>query len=444
MTVSRTICLGFMTVILIGTLLLMLPISTIDGQWNDLIVALFTSTSAVCVTGHIVVNTPDHFSFWGQLFILGLIQIGGLGYMTATTFLLILLGRRFGLRDRVAIQQSLDRNELQGVSGMVRSIIALTLIFEITGILLLLVAFLPDRSPGEALWSAIFHSVSAWNNAGFSVFSDNMVSYQSSWLVNLVVPGLVIFGGIGYEVILEIYLLLRDRLQRKAGRLVVSLGFKVAITTTAILLVMGTIAIFFAEKSNDDIFSTLPLKTQWLAAWFQSAATRTAGFNSIDVGGMSTTSLFIMIALMFIGGSPGGTAGGIKTTTLRVMTSCTKAILQGKEEVLLYERQLPISVILKAVGVVVGSVFTVIVMTALITFFDPEVDFIRVLFEVVSAFATVGLSTGITAGLSTASKLVLIATMYIGRVGVLLLMGSILGDPVPSSIRYPEENLLVG
>jgi trk system potassium uptake protein TrkH len=444
MTVSRTICLGFLTVILIGALLLMLPISTIDGRWNNFIVALFTSTSAVCVTGHIVVNTPEHFSFWGQLFILALIQIGGLGYMTATTFLLILLGRRFGLRDRVAIQQSLDRNELQGVAGMVRSIIALTLIFEISGILLLLVAFLPDRSFAEALWAAIFHSISAWNNAGFSVFSDNMVSYQSSWLVNLVIPGLVIFGGIGYEVIFESYLLLRDRLQGKPGRLVVSLGLKVAISTTIILLTIGTIAIFFAEGRNDATFNNLPLTTQWLAAWFQSAVTRTAGFNSIDIGGMSTTSLFIMIALMFVGGSPGGTAGGIKTTTLRVMTSCTKAILQGKEEVLLYERQLPISVILKAVGVLVGSVFTVIVMTTLITLFDPTMDFIRVLFEVVSAFGTVGLSAGITAELSTASKLVLIATMYIGRVGVLLLMGALLGDPVPSSVRYPEENLLVG
>lgn len=444
MTVSRTICLGFLTVISIGTLLLMLPISTIDGQWNDFIVALFTSTSAVCVTGHIVVNTPDHFSFWGQLFIAGLIQVGGLGYMTATTFLLILLGRRFGLRDRVAIQQALDRNELQGVAGMVRSIISITLIFEITGMLLLLVAFLPDRSPSEALWAAIFHSVSAWNNAGFSVFDNNLVEYQSSWLVNLVIPGLIIFGGIGYEVIFESYLLLRDRMQGKPGRLVVSLGFKVAISTTLILLSVGTIAIFFAERRNDDTFRSLPLQTQWLAAWFQSASTRTAGFNTIDIGSMSTTALFIMIALMFVGGSPGGTAGGIKTTTLRVLTRCTKAILQGKEEVLIYGRQLPTSVVLKAIGVLMGSIATVIVMTTAITLFDAEVDFIRVLFEVVSGFATVGLSTGITSGLSTASKLVLIATMYIGRVGVLLLMGAILGDPIPSSIRYPEENLLVG
>jgi trk system potassium uptake protein len=181
-----------------------------------------------------------------------------------------------------------------------------------------------------------------------------------------------------------------------------------------------------------------------MAAWFQAVVPRTAGFNSIDYGKMTTAGLFITIALMFIGGSPGGTSGGIKTTTVRVLTSCTKAILQGREEVLLYERQVPISLILKAVGVAVGSFTTVVVMTMLIALSDPQVSFIQILFEVVSAFATVGLSTGITAGLSVFAKLVLVATMYIGRVGVLLLMGAILGDPSPSAIRYPEENLLVG
>jgi trk system potassium uptake protein TrkH len=179
-------------------------------------------------------------------------------------------------------------------------------------------------------------------------------------------------------------------------------------------------------------------------AWFQSVTPRTAGFNTIDIGKMTTAGLFITIALMFIGASPGGTGGGIKTTTLRVLTSCTQSILQGKQEVLLYERKIAISLILKAVGVLVGSVGTVILSTVLIALTDPNLDFIQILFEVVSAFATVGLSTGITGTVSTAAKLVLIATMYIGRVGILLLMSAILGDPRPSRIHYPEENLLVG
>jgi trk system potassium uptake protein len=444
MTVSRTICLGFLAVIAFGTFLLMLPFSTSSGQWNDPLVALFTATSAVCVTGHIVVDTATYFSTWGHIFIVALIQIGGLGYMTATTFLLILLGRRFGLRDKIALQQALDRTGMQGGAEVIRSIIATTAIFEITGIFLLLIEFAPEHGLDRGLWLATFHSISAWNNAGFSLFSDNLVGYQSSIIVNLVIPGLIIFGGIGYEVLFEMFLCLRGRLFRSTERLVLSLNFKVAVSTTLILLVLGTIAIFLTEIRNPGTLAPLDLRTQILAAWFQAVVPRTAGFNSIDIGKMTTAGLFITIALMLIGGSPGGTAGGIKTTTLRVLTSSTKAILQGKEEVLLYERQLPVSVILKSIGVAVGSLATVSILTVLIAFSDPQVNFIQILFEVVSGFCTVGLSTGITAGLSSFAKLVLIASMYIGRVGVLLFIGAIVGDPTPSVVRCPEENLLVG
>jgi trk system potassium uptake protein TrkH len=446
MTVSRTICLGFLTVIAIGTLLLALPFSMNEGGWNwdHLLVALFTATSAVCVTGHIVVDTGTYFSSLGQFFIVALIQIGGLGYMTATTFLLLLIGRRFGLRDKIAVQQALDRSEMQGTAQVIRSIIATTMIFELTGIFLLMIVFTPAHGLGRALWLAIFHSISAWNNAGFSLFPDSLVGYQASPLLNLVISGLIIFGGMGYEVIFEMFLWLRDRLLRRPGRLVFSLNFKVAVSTTIILLVAGTIAFFLVEVRNPKTLGSMPLSTQLLAAWFQSVTPRTAGFNTIDISQMTTAGLFITIALMLIGGSPGGTAGGIKTTTLRVLTSCTKAILQGKEDVALYERQIPLSLILKAVGVAVGSLATVLVMTTLVALSDPELDFIRILFEVVSSFATVGLSTGITAELSTVAKLVLVAAMYIGRVGVLLLMGALLGDPRPSAVHYPEENLLVG
>jgi trk system potassium uptake protein TrkH len=444
MTVSRTICLGFLAVIAVGTLLLMLPFATSSGAWNDPIVALFTSTSAVCVTGHIVVDTGTYFSTWGHIVIAALVQIGGLGYMTATTFLLLLLGRRFGLRDKIALQQSLDRQGMHGVTDVIRSIIATTLIFEITGIFLLLLAFVPDHGLARGLWLAAFHSITAWNNAGFSLFSDNLIGYQSSVLVNLVIPGLIIFGGIGYEVIFEFYLWLRDNRFRLPKWSFFSLNFRVAVSTTLILLMAGTIALLFTEQHNPGTLAPMNLQTQLLSAWFQAVSPRTAGFNTIDIGKMTTAGLFITIGLMFIGGSPGSTAGGIKTTTLRVLTSSTRAILQGKEAVLLYDRQLPISVILKAIGVTVGSFATVCIMTTLIALSDPQVDFIEILFEVMSAFCTVGLSTGITAGLTSFAKLILVATMYIGRVGVLLLIGAIVGDPQPSVIRYPEENLLVG
>ncbi|MBC7972420.1 MAG: ATPase [Verrucomicrobia bacterium] len=446
MTVSRTICLGFLAVITVGTLLLALPFSANQNTWSweHLLIALFTATSAVCVTGHIVVDTGTYFSPFGQFLILALIQVGGLGYMTATTFLLLLVGRRFGLRDKIAVQQALDRSEMQGGAQVIRSIIATTMIFEITGIFLLVVVFTPAHGLTRALWLATFHSVSAWNNAGFSLFPDNLMGYQASPLLNLVISGLIIFGGIGYEAIFEMHLWLRDRLFPRPERLVLSLNFKVAMSTTLILLVVGTLAFFLVEVRNPNTLGSMPLSTQVLAAWFQSVTPRTAGFNTIDLSKMTTAGLFITIAFMLIGGSPGGTAGGIKTTTLRVLTSCTKAILQGKEAVILYGRQIPLSLILKAVGVAVGSLATVLVMTILVSLSDPELDFIRILFEVVSAFATVGLSTGITAGLSTFAKLVLVATMYIGRVGVLLAMGALLGDPIPSVVHYPEENLLVG
>jgi trk system potassium uptake protein len=444
MTIARTICLGFLALIAVGTILLTLPISSSAGTWNDPLVALFTTTSAACVTGHIVVDTGTYFSFWGQLFILMLVQIGGLGYMTTTTLLILLVGYRFQLRHKRGIQEELSRPGLQNSAQLIRSIIATVIIFEITGIFLLLPVFASDYGLSYGLWLSIFHSVSAWNNAGFSLFKDNLIGYQSSFVVSMTISLLIIFGGIGYQVIIEAYLWARDRVCKDPKRINFSLNFKVATSTTLALLIFGTVAFLLTELHNPETLGSLDWNNKLLAAWFQAVVPRTAGFNSLDYSKMTTAALFLTIGLMFIGGSPGGTAGGIKTTTLRVLTSCTRSILQGKEDVHLYERQVAFNLVLKAVAVLLGSATTVIISTILITLTDPEVDFIRILLEVVSAFATVGLSTGITAGLSAGAKLVLIATMYIGRVGVLLLMTAILGDPRPSRLNYPEENLLVG
>ncbi|MBF2015755.1 MAG: ATPase [Rivularia sp. T60_A2020_040] len=444
MTVSQKICIGFLAVIFVGTILLIMPFSTTTGTWNDPIVALFTATSAVCVTGLAVVDTGTDFSFWGQLCILLLAQVGGLGYMTFTTFLIMLTGRRFNLRHKIAIQQSLDRREMQGSGQIIRSIIATTLFFEITGIFFLLLVFVPDFGWNKGMWLAIFHSVSAWNNAGFSLFSNNLIDYNSSAILVLTISSLIIFGGIGYQVILEMFFWLSSRFRKTPRHIVLSLDYKVATSTTIFLLILGTIAFFFVEIKNPKTVEYFNFRSQLLAALFQSVTTRTAGFNSIDIGSMTTTGLFITIAFMFIGASPGGTGGGMKTTTLRVFSSSTKSILQGKEEVLLYERRIAVSLILKAVGVVVGSVTAVIISTILISITDPKFDFIQIFFEVVSAYATVGLSTGITSDISIWGKLILIITMYTGRVGVLLLMSAVLGDPKPTRVHYPEEDLLVG
>lgn len=444
MTVSRTICLGFLILIGLGTLLLWLPWATADGSWNSPLVALFTATSAVCVTGLIVVDTGSYFSGFGQGVILALIQVGGLGYMTATTVLLLLLGRRLGLRDRLAIQQSMDTAELAGARSLVISIIAMTLVFEIGGILGFAVVFLDEFDPAAGLWLSIFHSISAFNNAGFSLFPTSLVAYQHSAWINLIVSLLVIGGGIGYQVIMEAVMWTRHRVLRRRGRSGFTLHFKIVTSTTVALLVLGTLAFVATEFNNPATLATATPPQKLLMAWFQSVIARTAGFNSIDIGAMKNSSLFIMIALMFIGASPGSTGGGVKTTTLRILLVCTRMVLQGKDEVLCYQRQIPASRVLKAIGVVVGSALTVVTVTMMISVSNPDLTFIDILFESVSAFATVGLSTGITPELSDFSKGVIIATMYIGRVGVLLFMAALLGDPKPSAVQYPEEDLLVG
>ncbi|WP_448563672.1 TrkH family potassium uptake protein [Trichothermofontia sp.] len=444
MTPARTICLGFLAVISVGTLLLCLPIAHAHGGWGNPLVALFTATSAVCVTGLSVVDVSSYYSFWGQLFIIALVQVGGLGYMTSTTVLLLLVGRRFSLRDRITLQQSLDLPAIAGGPQLVRSIIATTLLFELTGTFALLPTFVHDFGRRQGIWLAIFHSISAFNNAGFSLFPDSLVRYHSSLSVNSVVAILIIFGGIGYQVIMEMYLWLRDRLLRSRTFYVPSLHFRVVTTTTLTLLIAGFFALLFTELRNDATLGSMPLATAILGVFFQSVTTRTAGFNTIDIGQMTIASLFVMIVLMFIGASPGGTGGGIKTTTARVLFSCTEAALRSREEVVCYQREIPMQLIIKAVGIVVGSVTVVILATTFIAFSNPDLDFVQIFFEVVSGFATVGLSTGITAKLSIFGQIVLIAIMYIGRVGVLMLMSAFRTEPKPSAVNYPEANLFVG
>lgn len=430
--------------IAIGSILLFLPIATASGQWNDPIVALFTATSAVCVTGLIVVDTGSYYSSLGQFILLLLIQVGGLGYMTATTVLILVLKRRLGLKDRLAVQQSLDTQGLSEARSLIISIIGMTLLIELTGAFCLIPTMTRDYDAAFGLWSSIFHSVSAFNNAGFSLFEDSLVQYARSTWVTLVITALVIFGGIGYQVIMEAFIWGRDRLQGRSERIGFSLNFKIVILTSMVLLIIGTVAFLSIEYSNPLTLGRFAFSDKLTAAWFQSVITRTAGFNSIDINAMHEASLFLMIALMFIGASPGSTGGGIKTTTISILFVCTRTVLRGYDEVLVYRREIPPIRILKAVSVVVGSGITVVCVTVALALFNPEFSFIRLFFEAVSAFATVGLSTGITADLSIPSQLVIIATMYVGRVGVLLFMAALVGDHSPSMVKYPEEDLLVG
>ena len=444
MTVSRTIGLGFLAVIALGTILLILPFSLSARTWGNPLTALFTSTSAVCVTGLSVVDVGKFYSFWGQFIIVLLVQVGGLGYMTVTTFLLLLLGRKFRLKDKLALQQSLDASGIAGAVPLLKSIVATTALFEITGVFLLLLVFVPDLGWSQGLWFAIFHSVNAFNNAGFGLLSDNFIRYVHSPILNFIITFLIIWGGMGYQVIQELYLWIGNRLSKYPLRRDFSVHFRVVPSTTIFLLILGTVLLFFTEHRNPGTLAPLNFPDQVMAAWFQSVTTRTAGFNTINNGELTVAGLFVTIILMFIGASPGGTGGGIKTTTVRILANSTRSALQGREEVICYKRQIPLPLILKAIGVLFGSFMVICISAILISLSQPNIDFDSILFEVVSAFATVGLSTGITASLTPLSQLIIITTMYVGRVGVILLMSAILGDPKPTSIDYPEQNLLVG
>ena len=456
MGVPRTICLGFLAMITVGTLLLVLPLSVADPlsavnapeEYNLLlawVIALFTATSAVCVTGLSVVDVSQYYNGFGQLIVLLLAQIGGLGYMTATTFLILLLGRRFCLKDKMAIQQTMDTPGMAGAKQLIQSIISLTLIFELTGAFLLMLAWVPEMGLGKGIWFSIFHSVSAFNNAGFSLFPDSLVGYAQSPVVMFAISLMIIAGGIGYQVIMEGFLALREFFKKGPGKFWVSLQFKVVTSSTLVLLIGGAIAFLVTEYNNPN---TLGAETGFvpklMLAWFQSVTTRTAGFNSLDIGAMTTAGLFLTIAFMFVGASPGGTGGGVKTTTMRVLVDCTRAVLRGKEEVICYNRRLPTELILKAVAVVFGSMMSVILCTVLLSWAEPNLPFIALFFEAVSAYATVGISMGITGILSLPSKLLVILTMYAGRVGILLLISALISESKPSSIRYPEDDLLVG
>jgi trk system potassium uptake protein TrkH len=347
----------------------------------------------------------------------------------------------------------------------VRSIIATTLIFELTGAIGMFWVFLnPDNLPTDiakfptfvqlgdytplkAAWLALFYSVSAFNNAGFGLFADNLGSYTRSLPISILITLLILFGGIGYQAIMETFLWVQRQWAGQPRKFGFSLNFKVVMITTVGLLLVGTVGFWLIEAQNPATMKFLDPRSQLLAAWFQAVTPRTAGFNTIDISKMTVTGLFLTIILMFIGASPGSTGGGIKTTTFYVLLKTMQTVLRGKESVISYQRQIPPVLVFKAAAVVMGSAGIVILSTILLTLTDADLaeqNFVGVFFEAVSAFATVGLSQVGSANFSPAGHYIIILTMYIGRVGVLMLMGALLGDPKQSFVKYPEENMLVG
>ena len=421
---GRLIALGFALVILIGAGLLLLPVSVRPDAEVSFIDALFTSTSAVCVTGLIAIDTADHFTFFGQAVLAGLIQIGGLGVSSVGVGLILAAGGRVGFKERLLVKDALNVDSVAGMVRLVKAVLLMTLCFEGAGVVLSFITFIQDYPFGQALWISIFHSVAAFNNSGFDILGGlrNLIPYQTDILLNLTTCGLIIFGGLGFLVILDIN---RCRSFRK-----LTLHSKVVLTTTGVLLLIGTLLL----KATEEI--------SWLGAFFHSVSARTAGFSTYSIGSFTNAGLFVLIILMFIGASPGSTGGGIKTTTFFALMQEARTVF-SKRLPGAFHRTLPQEMLRKSSVIALLSALVVFIGTFLLCVLEPEYDFIQLLFEVVSAFGTVGLSTGITPDLSVAGKLVIILTMYTGRLGAFTLLSVWINRPEPS-VRYTEEQIMIG
>jgi len=447
----KIVAVSFLAAVVIGTILLSLPFATIAPGSMPVINALFTSTSAVCVTGLTVVDTGRYFSIFGQIVILVLLQVGGLGIMTLSTFFLLLLGKRLQMKDLFVIEGTLDREMIYGVKGLVKYILLITFGFELIG-----AGFLSWRFTaclhypvGKAVYYAIFHSVSAFCNAGFSLYSDSLTRFRGDWITILVITILIVCGGLGFMVLFNLNTYKfwkRNKLIH--GRL--KFQTKIIIFTTVSLITFGFLSILFLEW-NKALFA-LGIKEKLFSALFQSVSPRTAGFNVISMANMSLAVLFLTMFLMFIGASPGSTGGGIKTSTFMVIFANTHSIIKGETEVHLFNRTIPKRVIQEAISVVGISLSLIFIFTMGLLISEGykwgigpvRAGFMKILFEVTSAFSNVGLSMGITSSLSNLGKLIIIITMFIGRISPLA-MALIVGRraAVPA-VGYPVETLMVG
>jgi trk system potassium uptake protein TrkH len=444
-TPSRIPVTGFLFIILTGTLLLKLPWATYPDllSWTD---AFFTATSATCVTGLVVLDTAETFTPLGRGIVLMLIQIGGVGTMTLSTLILMAAGRRPGIRDRNLLQDTFTHGTDKSPARIVSDVLRLTLVVEALGALGLFIRFLWDMPPSEALGHAVFHSISAFCNAGFALFPDSLVAYRQDKAVNLIVAALIITGGFGFLAIAEI----RDQIRTRPQRLSrLSLHTRLVLSVTLILLFSGTLLFFLMESRNT--LSSMGPGQSLMASFFQSATLRTAGFNTLPFEQMTSVTLFACLVFMFIGGSPGSCAGGVKTTTAATLFLLGLARLQGRERPQIFYRSIPEASITRAMSVFLLSLFVIglAIMGLLITeshaLPHPESKglFLEIAFEATSAFATVGLSTGLTPSLSVAGKWIVIFLMFTGRVGPLVLAVAI-SRKSGSRFRYAEEPIMIG
>lgn len=445
---ATTLTLFFAVSIFAGAALLATPLAS-RGPAMSFVDALFTATSAQCVTGLTVVDTGTSFSLFGQLVILALIQLGGLGITTFSVYLFVYLRTGVGLRDRWILHETLLHTPVRSLKELVQAVIHLTLLIEGVGVALLAVVFVPRFGWGQGLYFAVFHSVSAFCNAGFALFSDNLIGFRSDPLVNLTIMVLIILGGLGFLVIKELLDIRRRASARRRWRM--SLHSKLVLVTTVLLIVVGWLAIFAMESGNGT-FRQVPLGESLWVSLFQSVTTRTAGFNSIDLNSLGVPTIFLMIVLMFIGASPGSTGGGVKTTSLAVFVAALHSRLKGYRVTSVFKRTIPEETVSKT--------FTLFLLAALwigaMTFFVLVAEvtgsaggqthgvFLDYLFEVVSAFGTVGLSLGVTPKLTVTGKLLITLLMFVGRIGLLTFAFVVVRQARRDGTLYAEENIMIG
>lgn len=439
LTRTQIISLGFFIVITLGTLLLMLPVSSASGDATPFLDSLFTATSATCVTGLVTVDTATHWSLFGKCVILIMIQLGGLGFMTIATFFFIIVNKRIGLRNRELLSESISTLELGGILKLAKRIIAVTAAAEITGAVLLALRFCPQFGLKRGIFMSVFHSVSAFCNAGFDLLGGiekfgSFVPYSADALVNITLMLLIVIGGLGFLVWDD---MLRHGVRIKKYRL----HSKIVLTATGVLLLFGAVVLFFTEKHA--ACAGMGIGERILTALFGSVTARTAGFNTIDIAAMSDGGKLTTIMLMFVGGSPGSTAGGIKTTTVFTLLIFTFSYIRGNRSFGLYGRRLEDGALDRAATVFFTNLLLMLTATLIIVSFDslPLVD---TLFETTSAVATVGMSTGITRELSSASRVVIILLMFLGRVGSLSFAGALAERREPPRIVDPVEKIIIG
>ena len=449
LSTTQVIMLGFLALILIGALLLMLPVCSSEGTFTPFLTSLFTATTCVCVTGLVVVDTYAYWSTVGHIVMLILIQCGGLGVVTLSTYILSLLGQKIGLKQRLLLEDALNLDTMSGLIRFIKKVFKGTLLVEGGGALLYMLVFVPEMGP-KGIWVSVFNSVSAFCNAGIDIIgAASLTAYVGNPIVNITTMLLIIIGGIGFvvwwDVIKVFRLYKRGELHRKHLWNKLRLHSKVVLSATAGLLMAGFIFVLILEWNNPETLGHLSVPVKLQAAMFQSVTLRTAGFFTIPQKGLYNSTAFLSLILMFIGGSPVGTAGGIKTTTAAVLFVAMWSTIKGKNFTAVFNRKINAATVRKALSVTLISISaTILALILMLTF--CEGDFMDVSFEVFSAIGTVGLTRNLTAGLNTIGRIIIIVCMYLGRTGPISLVIALNNIKAKSTglIEYPEESITVG